>query len=151
MEKQTVPRNVASLEDLLNEYFGKKAPQLPANIKEAIVKYSPWITLVVLLLSLPAVLVIFGLGTVMSPFMYLGGLRAGTQFTLSLLVLAVTIVLEAMAISGLMKRSKKGWNLIFYATLVGAVSSVLSFNFGGLIIGTALSFYLLFQVRSYYK
>ena len=41
------------LEDLLSEYLVKKAPALPANIREAIVNFAPWVTLVVLILTLP--------------------------------------------------------------------------------------------------
>ena len=59
------------LEDLLSEYLVKKAPALPANIKEAIVNFAPWVTLVVLILTLPVVLAVFGLGAFFAPFSFL--------------------------------------------------------------------------------
>lgn len=151
MAGKAAQMNLSSLEEMLNEYLGKKAPQLPANIKEAIVQYSPWITLVLLLLSLPAVLVLFGVGTLGMPFSYMGGVQYGMTYTISLVILAVTLVLEGLAIPGLMNRKKSGWNFVFYATLLGIVSNLISMNFGSLILGALLPLYILFQIRSYYK
>ncbi len=152
MAKKSVQTHVSSLEDTLNEYFGKKAPQLPIGAKEAIVKFAPWVTLVLLVLGLPAVFLLFGLGALLTPFSYVvGGVHFGLSYTLSLIILAATLVLEALAIPLLMKRSKKGWNFIFYASLLGVVSNIVSFNLGSLIIGALISFYILFQIRSYYK
>ena len=139
------------LEDLLSEYLVKKAPALPANIKEAIVNFAPWVTLVVLILTLPIVLAVFGLGAFFAPFSFLGGITAGTNYLLTILFSGVQLVLEAMAIPGLFKKSRAAWNLVFYAALVGAVQNIVTFNLGGLLIGTLLSLYILFQVREYYK
>ena len=75
----------------------------------------------------------------------------GIGYLINVIFLAVMIVLEALSISPLFKRSKTGWNLLYYSTLLGAVQNLLSFNLGGLIIGTLLSLYLLFQVKEYYK
>ena len=60
-------------ETKLEEIFGKKAPQLPANAKEAIVKCGPYITLVLLVLSLPVILIGLGLGAIVAPFAALEG------------------------------------------------------------------------------
>ncbi len=151
MADNSAQLNLSSLEDMLNEYLGKKAPQLPTNTKEAIVKFSPWITLILVLLSLPAVLVLFGIGTLFTPFSYVGGMQYGMSYTLSLIILAVSLVLEALAIQPLMHRSKKGWNLVFYSTLLGIISNIIWFNPGNLIIGALVPLYILFQIRSFYK
>lgn len=139
------------LEDLLSEYLVKKAPALPANIKEAIVKFAPWATLVILILTLPLVLAVFGLGAILAPLSFLGGVTAGTNYILTLVFSGISLVLEAMAIPGLFKRAKSAWNLVFYAALLGGIQNIVSFNLGGLLIGTLLSLYILFQVREYYK
>lgn len=139
------------LETTLEEYLVKKAPALPDNIKEIIVKFAPWITLILLIMALPAVLILFGIGSFMMPVSYMGGFRTGNTYTLSMIVLAISLVLEALAIPGLMKRTRQGWNLVFYSTLVSTVSNIISFNIGSLIIGTLISLYILFQVKSYYK
>jgi hypothetical protein len=151
MKNTQMPKNLTELELLLNEYFGKKAPQLPPGVKEAIVKYGPWITLVLLILSLPLILGLLGLSAFLSPFAMMGGVNAGFGYILSMIFLVISLVVEAMAIPLLFKREKKGWNLMFYSTLLNAVYNLISLNIGGLIIGCLISFYVLFQVREYYK
>ncbi|OGK08966.1 hypothetical protein A2767_03030 [Candidatus Roizmanbacteria bacterium RIFCSPHIGHO2_01_FULL_35_10] len=139
------------LEDLLHEYLVKKAPALPTNIKETIVKFAPWAILVIFILTLPVILFVFGLGALMVPFSFMGGVTAGTNTVITFVFSAVQMVLEAMAIPGLFKNSRNAWNLVYYATLVGAVQYVVTFNLGGLLIGSLLSLYILFQVREHYK
>ncbi len=140
------------LEDTLETYLVDKAPfSIPTEWKEVIVKFAPWIALILMIIVLPAILGVLGLGTILMPFSFLGGLRMGYNYMLSLIFSVVTLVLEAMAIPGLFKRSEKGWKFIYYATLLGAVENVLTFNLGGLVIGSLLSMYILFQVKSYYK
>ncbi len=142
---------MAKLEDTLELYLLKKAPSLPEGIKEAIVKFGPWIVLILLIMTLPVILAVFGLGALILPFSVVGGAGFGLTYLLSLGLTIVMLVLEAMAIPGLFKRQMKAWKLLYYATLVGAVQNVVSFNLGGLIIGTLLGLYILFQISSYYK
>jgi|SRR3989344_6231808 len=142
---------LTQLEELLTDYLVKKAPAIPNNIKEAIVQFAPWVVLVIFIITLPIVFAVFGLGAVFAPLSFLGGLRVGTNYLLTIALSAVQLVLEAMALPGLFKKTKAAWNLVFYATLVGAVQNVATFNLGGLLIGTLLSLYILFQVREYYK
>lgn len=64
---------LSGLENVCEEYLVKKAPALPEGAKEAIVKFGPWIALILLVLSAPVLLGLLGLGTVLMPFSYLGG------------------------------------------------------------------------------
>jgi len=139
------------LEDLLHEYLVKKAPALPSNIKEAIVKFAPWATLVIFILTLPLVLAVFGLGAFFAPFSFMGGIAAGTNYLITILFSGIQMVLEAMAIPGLFKNTRRAWNLLYWATLIGALQNIITFNLGSLIVGSLLSLYILFQVREYYK
>ncbi|KKR67936.1 MAG: hypothetical protein UU09_C0018G0007 [Microgenomates group bacterium GW2011_GWA2_40_6] len=127
------------LEDFLNLYFGQKAPALPDNIKEFIVKYGPYISLVLMVLSLPAILLVFGITGITAPF------------SLGVLLSLAAAVLVVMALPGLFKRRLSAWRLMYYSSLVSALQALLAVNLGGLIIGAALSFYCLFQIRSLYK
>jgi len=102
-------------------------------------------------MALPALLAIVGIGAIAMPFAYLGGMHAGFSYTVSMIFTAVVLVLEALALPGLFKKTKSGWRLLFYAILVSAVQSLITFNLGGLIIGTILGLYILFQVKEYYK
>jgi hypothetical protein len=141
-----------SLDELiktLDLYLVKKAPALPKNVKETLVQYSPWITLIVLVLSLPALFAVFSLGSMFTYSIFRPVLGPG--YYISLIFLLITVILQGMSIPGLMAKSKKGWNFVFYAVLVNAVYSLLAGNWAVLIIGTLVSLYFVFQVREYYK
>jgi hypothetical protein len=142
---------LTQIESTLDLYFNKKAPQLPANIKEAIVKYGPYITLVLLVLSLPFILGLLGLSALFMPAAALGGARFGLTYMLGVILMLVQLGLEVWALPGLFKRQKSGWDKLFYSSLVSVVYNLVSMNLFGLIIGAMISFYFLFQVRSYYK
>lgn len=148
----SVKSGLGGLEKTLEVYLVDKAPfQLPDGAKEFMVKYGPWIILVLLVLSLPALLLAFGLGTLVAPFAFLGGLQAGVTYGVGMIFSVVVLVMEALALPGLFGRKMSGWRMMFYATLVGAVQNVITFSLGGLVIGTLLSLYILFQIKSYYK
>lgn len=143
---------LAQLEGTLETYLVDKAPfAIPAEWKELIVKFSPWLTLIMMIVVLPPLLGLLGLGAILTPFSYIGGISYGINYTVGLIFSAVILVIEALAIPGLFKRSIGGWRMVFYATLLNAVQNLISFNIGGLIIGSLISFYVLFQVKSYYK
>lgn len=141
---------LSSLEGFLDTYLVGKAPALPPGGKNFLVQFLPWITLVLLILALPVILLAFGIGSFLIPFSFLGGAGFGLLYMISIGFLVVTLVLEAMSIPGLLNKSKKGWNLLYYATLLNGVYNLLNGNIGGLLIGV-LSLYLIFQIRSYYK
>jgi hypothetical protein len=145
---------MAALEDTLDLYLVKKAPALPANVKELIVQFAPWITLVLLIVTLPAVLIALGLGALAAPLAFLltpaVGVGFGVTYTLSMLVLAVSLVLEAMSIPGLFKRTAQGWRYVYFATLISIASSLLSLSvISGVFFGL-IGLYFLFQIKSYY-
>ncbi|MFA9288938.1 MAG: hypothetical protein ACEQSA_03600 [Weeksellaceae bacterium] len=142
---------LTTLDKTLTEYLVDKAPALPTNIKELIVKLTPWLTLIFLILALPALLFLFGLGSFLTPLAFLGGAGEGTAYIITMVFSLIVVILEAMAIPGLFNRTRTGWMYLFYATLIGGVQNIVTFNIGGLIIGTLLSLYLLYQVKTYYK
>lgn len=144
------------LEVTLEEYLGKKAPQLPKGWKEIIVKFAPYLAIVGVVVGIPGFLALIGIGTFMAPLGLVGGMMTGRPFLgfsyiVNVLFLGVMVLLEGLAIPGLFSRSKKAWTLLYWSALVGIVQNVLSFNVGGLIIGGLLSLYFLFQVKEYYK
>lgn len=140
---------LTQIEEKLDLYFGKKAPAMPENIKEFIVKYSPYLTLIALALSIPALLLALGLSSAFMPLAYAGGYRPA--FSISVIVSLIAMVLEIIALPGLFKRTKDSWQLMFIASLVMIISYIFDLNIGSLIISGAISFYILFQIKSYYK
>ena len=151
ISKSSTKTSLSNLEETLNEYFVKKAPfQLPTGVKEFIVAFGPWFALVGIVLSLPLILAAIGLGAFLAPFAVLGGANAtafgvGTLFTLG------ALVLEAMALPGLFKRKKAGWNLLFYSSIVSVVGSLVALNLVGAVLNAVIGGYLIFQIRSMYK
>jgi len=143
--------SLKQLEDLLYEYFGKKAPALPEGLKEFIVKFSPWITLVMMIMMLPIILAFLGIGAVLMPMSFMGGATFGVNYTVSFIFFIIMLVIDAIALPGLFKRKLSAWRLIFYVSLVSAVHNIITMNLGGLIIGTLITFYVLFQIKSKYS
>jgi hypothetical protein len=133
----------------LDYYLVKKAPfQIPDGGREAIVKFGPWIVVVLLVLTLPALLLVLGIGTALIPF---GGVGYATGFGVAAVGLIIQVALEVMALPGLFARKLSGWRLMFYATLVGIVTSLLSGSIVGAILGGLIGLYILFQVRGLYS
>jgi len=104
-------------------------------------------------MTIPAIFAILGFNAMMFGTPYGGYLaaRSGFNFSLGMVFLLAGFVLMLLAIPGLFKRSKIGWNYVYYSVLVNAVYSLINMQLFGLIVGTLISFYLLFQVKSYYK
>lgn len=134
-------------------YFLKKAPALPKNIKEVIVTLAPWLEIVGVVLSLPALMAVIGFNAMMYGTPYGGYYTAnsGGSFSLASIFLIAGLILMVLAIPGLFKRSRMGWNYVYYSVLLNAIYSLVTMQLFGLIVGTLISLYLLFQVRSYYK
>lgn len=133
----------------LDYYLVKKAPfQIPDGGREAIVKFGPWIVVVLLVITLPALLLVLGIGTALVPF---AGVGYATGFGVAALGLIIQVALEVMALPGLFARKLSGWRLMFYATLVGIVTSLLSGSIVGAILGGLIGLYILFQVRGLYR
>ncbi|MCR4329592.1 MAG: hypothetical protein NUV65_03525, partial [Candidatus Roizmanbacteria bacterium] len=137
-----------NLEVTLEEYLVGKAPSIPKEWKEIIVKFSPYLAILGVVMGVPGVLALLGAGTVLAPLGFVGGMMTGRPFLglgfiINVLFMGVMILLQGLAIPGLFSRSKKAWTLLYWSALLGIVQNVISFNVGGLIIGGLVSMYVL--------
>ena len=143
------------LETLLEDYLGKKAPAMPDNIKETLVSFAPYLAIIGVVLAVPGILALLGAGAMVGPFSaFLGAgymIHYGASYFIGMAGLVVTAVLEALAISGLFKRSMGAWRLMYYSVLVSLVTSVFQGSLFGGLIGTLIGLYILFQVKAKYK
>lgn len=142
-----------TVEEKLHLYLVDKAPTLPKDIKEMLVALTPWVTLIGVVITALGFLVLFGITAIFSPFAYLSQTSVGLTglATIWLIILSLpSLVLEAMAVPGLIKKSRKGWNLLFYSLLLTAVYDIVTFSPIGL-VRTGVFLYILFQIREYYK
>ncbi len=146
----TVTDYADNLSTKLEGFFVGSLPALPDNIKEFIVKVGPYITLVMMIMLLPVIVAGLGLGAVVTPLSFLGGVSTGFGFILSMVFAFGTLILNLMALPGLFKREKRSWKLIYYATLLSLIDDLITLRLGGLIISTLISFYFLFQVKGKY-
>ncbi len=129
----------------------KKLPPLPKNWTEVIVKITPWISLVFGILGVVTAVAAFGILTFLAPFVALGaGVgQAGNGVIGSLLFLVSSALLLA-SFPGTKAHKMSGWTFLFWSEVVNVVSNVVSLSLGGL-VGAAIAFYILFQIKSYYK
>jgi hypothetical protein len=155
-----------TLESSLNDLFAKQAPDLPTHTKKSIVKYLPWISLFMAFISLYAAVAVWhwahAVNDLLGYAVQYGGAPGVERMTFgiwfSLLVLIVEGLLYLAAFRELLKLNKSGWNLLFYGLLVnlayGLLSLLIDYSYGGGLIGTligsAIGFYFLFQIRTEY-
>ncbi len=136
---------LAQLEAFLDEHMVKKAPfQIPMNGKEILVKIAPYLVILGIIMAIPATL--FAL--VLSPFALLAG---GGMHIVGFLFSLAALVIEVIALPGLFKRTKASWHLLFLASVVSVVGSLVSFNLVGAVLGAIIGWYIIFQVKELYK
>jgi len=152
-ETKDLKNVLVQLEEKLVE-ISKKLPQLPDSVGEFLVKYGPYLMILGVVMGVIGLLTTFGLIASANPLIRAGygyGYRYGANFSIYGIVQLISMVLMAMAIPGLLKRAKSAWNLMFYASLVTAISYLINMNLGSLIIGMVINWYFLFQIRKFYK
>lgn len=159
------------LEEKLNPMLTKNAPvQLPENAKKWIVKYMPIIGLVIGVLGLFAALALWNAAHAASTLVdYANELsktygngqtvkNVGFTFYAAFIMLLITSIIPIVAYPGLKAQSKnKGWDLLYLSALISLFYGVFNalyygspMNLISTFIGSAISLYILFQIRSYY-
>ena len=145
----TVTTPPKDLIGFLDFYLVKQAPfQIPDGGREWIVKFGPWITVVLLILTLPILLFALGLGAIFIPF---GGIGYASGFGVLTLFVIVEVGLMIAALPGLFARKMAGWQLLFYSQLVSIVYNVLSGHIVSALLFGLIALYILFQVRPLYR
>lgn len=140
---------IDQLDKFLSEYLVKKAPILPEGGKKFLVQAAPWFAVLGTILGLPAILAVFGLGAMVTPFAMVAGARTGTFWFFWAVVLA-QVVMAGMSIKPLFAKAGHGWRLMLYSQLLGIVTSLQYFNAMSLLI-VVISLYLLYQIKASYK
>ena len=150
VKNKSAELTVAGWEAKLEQFFLKKMPALPTKAKEIIVQFGPWISLVLIVMSIPTLLMALGIYSAFGPMNYMG-LRIHYGYNLAWWISIASMGLTAWALPGLFKRKMAAWKLMFYASLVMGAYYLVSMSLGQLIISTGISLYILFQIKSYYK
>jgi hypothetical protein len=135
-------------QDVINAFEGvfKQVPNLPTSWREVLVKIAPILSLVFGVLG-----IIAGIGALgLSPVALFDGVNSSMLVLISGVTAIVSSVLLLMAYPHLKVRKYRGWELLFWSEVVGVISSVLALSISS-VIGIVIGFYLLFQMKSYYK
>lgn len=161
---------VKPVEEALLPIF-KGLPSLPEGARKVLVKIWPILALVFGILQVLAVWSLWNLGHTANELVnYANQLsiaagngpvtpELGLFYYLGLAVLVIDAVILLLAVAPLSAHQKKGWDLLFLGAELNLVYGlVILFDsyYGGMsslfstLIGSAIGFYLLFQVRDYY-
>jgi hypothetical protein len=135
--------------DTMGEWF-EKFPAIPKNGRDTLAKIAPILALIFGILGILVAVSGLGIFTAFAPFAYMGGYGYGTAY-ISAIIYLVASVLMLMAYPGLNARKYKGWKLLFWSEVVNLIGGLLSMAILSAIVGALIGFYLLFQIRSYYK
>ena len=156
--------------DKLEPLF-KDLPELPKNGREWLVKAWPVLALIFGILQLLAAWGLWHAGHLVNSLVnysnaishaYGSGVvvnHLGIFYWLGLIMLVVDGIVFLLAYPGLKARSEAGWNLIFLSALLNLIYGLFTAfdsSYGGIgkfimtIIGSAIGFYFIYQVRSYY-
>lgn len=142
-----------SIIEMIESYF-EKAPALPKNIREVLVKFAPILSLVFGVLGLLSGIAGLGLLSVFAPFALLGGAKVTSSYGggfISAITLIASSALMLAAYPGLKARKMNGWNMSFWSEVVSIVGAIISLQILSAIISALIGFYILFQIKSYYK
>lgn len=134
---------LSELDKFLELYLVNKAPSLPENAKEIIVKYGPYVSLFFLVVSVIPLLGLFGLSSFLIPF--------SPVFSFGYIFVLAMFALQIYAFKGLVARDLKAWRIMYYIVLLNAVFDLLRLDLVGLIISSLISFYILFQIKPLYR
>lgn len=134
----------------------KSLPKLPKGFTDFVVTITPWLALIggVLLFVVVGILGIIGL--------IASAVAAAVSFAPQYLIMMIVTLAIAIAQGGLMlmafkptqKRELAGWKLLAYVELLSVVSTILTLSVGSIIWGliwNAVGFWILFQIKPYYK
>jgi hypothetical protein len=151
--------------------ISKGLPQLPKNAKKAIADIAPWLVLIGGLLSLWVAWGLWSWARVANVYVdwanriseaYGVPTVSTDRFTATVWVALAVILVEAVlffvAFPALRAYKKSGWNILFIVTFINLAYGIVSLftHYGGAgslvgsIIGTAIGWYLLFQIREIY-
>ncbi len=133
------------------ETWFMKLPALPKGGREAIVMITPWIALIFGVLGVLVGLAGLGILTFLSPFALLGGGMNTAAGSLASAVLAlIGSALLLAAFPGTKQRKMQGWTMLFWSEVVSLIGAVVAISLSGVVF-SLIAFYLLYQIKSYYK
>src|SRR5258708_13448532 len=139
--------------ETMGQWFDK-FPPLPKTWRDTLARIAPILSLIFGILGI--IVAIGGLGvlTATSPLAFLGGASSVSSYgtgILSVLIYLVGSILLLASYPGLKPKNYKGLTLLFWIELANLIGGLVSLAILSTIVGALIGFYLIFQIRSYYK
>ena len=143
----------------------KDLPHLPKAITTWLVENAWWLVIIGLVIGAVGALTAITAMTAGSLVVgaMLGASVGGAVWASSavnLIVLVLLVAIEAMAIQPLKAKQKRGWDLLFVASLVSVAGSLVGALLSGplgvvvgivwALVGAAVAWYVLFELRAHY-
>lgn len=131
----------------------EKFPHLPEGGRKFIVDIAPWIALVFGVLGVLALLGAGGIGMIAA----MTTMGVALPMLIGVVISLISSAMLLMAFPGLKAHARKGWNMVFYSQVVSVIGGLVGiviggmYNIFGVVIGALIGFYILFEIRSYYK
>jgi hypothetical protein len=137
------------LERELEPVFLQKFPPFSEPVKEFVVQYGPYFILILSVLGLMGLFTAFG---IMGAISGMGSVSTefGISFYLNVALGVFVLIMYLMAFSPLRARKRSGWNLLYYALLIGLLSNIVQLNIFVALVSGVLGFWVLFQIREKY-
>jgi hypothetical protein len=150
-------KRIDQLMDAVKPVFAK-FPRLPKGATDILVTIAPWLALIFGILgALSIVTVVLGLvglsGAAMMYTPVVGAVVSGFSALalVGLLIGLAASIFELLAFSGLKDRKMVGWRYLFLSQSVSILGAIVAMNLIGAVLSFLIGYYLLFEVRSYYK
>lgn len=142
--------NTAKQLDKTLEDFFKSLPALPPNVVDTIFKITPILALIFGILGLLGALSAFGVLTALSSYAMMAGVHNWGIGILAALGWLASSLLMLAAYPKLKAAKLSGWNLLFWSEIINVVASVIAISIGS-ILGAAIAFYVIYQIKPKYK
>jgi hypothetical protein len=149
--QRKVKRTASGKQGTVKAYNDTGALTLPGWAREIVVAWVPYVALVlaVWLSWLSVLAAVLGFSALPLPWLNKAAVDTGVGLSAALII--IEFILVALSVRPLFARLTKGWNLFVAFVVVHGVYDFVQQSYLGAVLVTAISLYLLFQVRHYYN
>lgn len=160
---ESVRAKLQGMENGMNRIYVKNAPRVPRFYTKLLAALLPYIIALSIVPVVCNMLVTFGF--IHNPFVSLiagvGGFISffapdafgyiGRSLGVTFFLSVTWVVTVTASLPYLMNKRKRGWRLVFYATMITMFDAFLYLDLGTIIAHLFIVWYLLFQIKSLYR
>lgn len=150
---------IAPIERLLYKLFSHKAIAMPTSAKDLLAEYLPWLVIIVGFVMFPIIITGIINSGAMGILTSISGIIVNPFYWATLVLFTAQFFCIVRSVLALLSHKRAGWKSLFWGTAFGVLTALTNIFAGfsdplvtsTLLLGmTIVSFYVLFQVRSYF-